>query len=182
MFFTTHDEKLSLGGWRNQKKSLLENVIVSGGADDTLLTAHGGLNAYPLHGPHHLHISSSQGCIVAQYHKACLKRLNCTYNENDNEQQLAAAWKQEWEIAGPSRIHRYIWDPGDGAIGGGDQQWLAMDHTKPSTNWGRSLQNINEEVGLGRQCCMRVRPPSEASLFDLGPEMRAWLHDTELDL
>ncbi|KAI9521901.1 hypothetical protein NQZ68_004056 [Dissostichus eleginoides] len=25
-------------------------------------------------------------------------------------------------------------------------------------------------------------PPSEASLFDLGPEMREWLHDTELDL
>ncbi|KAJ8385631.1 hypothetical protein AAFF_G00184280 [Aldrovandia affinis] len=27
---------------------------------------------------------------------------------------LAASWKQEWESAGPSRIHRYIWDPGEG--------------------------------------------------------------------
>ena len=26
------------------------------------------------------------------------------------------------------------------------------------------------------------RPPSEASLFNLGPEMLAWLSDTELDL
>ncbi|KAJ8361822.1 hypothetical protein AAFF_G00418630 [Aldrovandia affinis] len=29
---------------------------------------------------------------------------------------LAASWKQEWESAGPSRIHRYIWDPGEGII------------------------------------------------------------------
>ncbi|KAK1906564.1 Insulin-induced 1 protein, partial [Dissostichus eleginoides] len=55
------------GGWRNQKKSLLENVIVSGGADDTLLTAHGGLNAYPLHGPHHLHFVSRTGLIFSTW-------------------------------------------------------------------------------------------------------------------
>ncbi|CAJ1077249.1 NAD kinase-like isoform X2 [Xyrichtys novacula] len=29
--------------------------------------------------------------------------------------------------------------------------------------------------------CPLYRPPSEASLFDLGPEMLAWQHDTELD-
>ncbi|KAJ8410615.1 hypothetical protein AAFF_G00195190 [Aldrovandia affinis] len=28
---------------------------------------------------------------------------------------LAASWKQTWETAGPSRILRYIWDPGDGS-------------------------------------------------------------------
>ena len=30
--------------------------------------------------------------------------------------------------------------------------------------------------------CPLHRPPSEAGLFDLGPEMLAWLHDNELDL
>lgn len=28
--------------------------------------------------------------------------------------------------------------------------------------------------------CPRYSPPSEAGLFDLGPETRAWLEDTEL--
>lgn len=30
--------------------------------------------------------------------------------------------------------------------------------------------------------CPLYRPPSEASLFDVGPETRAWLQDTELEL
>ena len=30
--------------------------------------------------------------------------------------------------------------------------------------------------------CPLHRPPSEAGLFDVGPETRAWLQDTELDL
>ncbi|KAI9525407.1 hypothetical protein NQZ68_005953 [Dissostichus eleginoides] len=116
------------------------------------------------------------------FNKAAQEILNSTSEDLSRDAWLAAAWRQEWELAGPSCIHRYIWDPGDGAIGGDDLPRWQWTHTKPSTNWGRSFQNINEEVGPGRQCCMRVRPPSEASLFDSGPEMRAWLHDTELDL
>lgn len=30
--------------------------------------------------------------------------------------------------------------------------------------------------------CPRYRPPSEAGLYDLGPEMLAWLDSTELDV
>ena len=33
------------------------------------------------------------------------------------EAWLAAAWKQEWESAGPTHIHRYIQYPGGGIEG-----------------------------------------------------------------
>ena len=46
--------------------------------------------------------------------------LNSTSEDISRDAWLAAAWKQEWQSAGPSRIHRYIWDPGSGAIGGED--------------------------------------------------------------
>ncbi|KAJ8409933.1 hypothetical protein AAFF_G00209740 [Aldrovandia affinis] len=57
--------------------------------------------------------------------------LNFTSEDISRDAWLAAAWKQEWESAGPSRVHRYIWDPGDGAIGGDDlprRQWTTLNH------------------------------------------------------
>ena len=30
--------------------------------------------------------------------------------------------------------------------------------------------------------CPLYKPPSEAGLFNVGPETRAWLHSTELDI
>ncbi|KAJ8416523.1 hypothetical protein AAFF_G00358110 [Aldrovandia affinis] len=50
------------------------------------------------------------------YNKAAEEMLNFTSEDISRDAWLAAAWKQEWESAGPSRVHRYIWDPGDGAI------------------------------------------------------------------
>ncbi len=30
---------------------------------------------------------------------------------------IAAAWKQEWEASGPTRVHRHVSDPGESAKG-----------------------------------------------------------------
>ena len=65
-----------------------------------------------------------------------------------------------------------------------------MDDSKPTANWGRSVQSIHEEVGLADsaacECgeleqtaehiinsCPLHRPPSEAGIFEVGPLTRA---------
>ena len=111
---------------------------------------------------------------------------------------LAAAWKQEWERAGPTRIHHSIRDPGDGTTGDDlpRQQWTLLNRLR--TGVGR-FKSAMKKWGLADsaacECgdpdqtpehimntCPLYRPPSEAGLFDVGPETRAWLQDTELDL
>ena len=110
--------------------------------------------------------------------------LNSTSEDISREAWLAAAWRQEWQSAGPSCIHRHIWDPGSGAIGDKlpRRQWTSM------RKWGLA-DSVACECGDPEQTadhvittCPLYRTPSEAGLFDLGPEMLAWLQDTELDL
>ena len=74
-----------------------------------------------------------------------------------------------------------------------------LDDSKLTPNWGRSLQIINEEVGLADsapcECgepeqtadhiinsCPLHRPLSEAGPFEVGPLTRAWLQQTELTI
>lgn len=53
--------------------------------------------------------------------------------------RLAAAWKQEWELAGPSRTRRCIREPADGATGGDDPR-CRQRATEARAYRGRSLQ------------------------------------------
>ncbi|KAL3052917.1 hypothetical protein OYC64_005443 [Pagothenia borchgrevinki] len=154
---------------------------------------------------HILHNTTTTAALLRRlksclpFNKAAQEILNSTSEDLSRDAWLAVAWRQEWEIDGPSRIHRYIWDPGDGAIGGDDlprRQWTTLNHLR--TGVGRFETSMKKwgladsaacECGDPEQTaehvittCPLYRPPSEASLFDLGPEMRAWLHDTELDL
>ena len=133
------------------------------------------------------------------YNKAVQEMLNSTSEDLSREAWLAAAWKQEWESAGPSHIHRYIRDPGGGAIGGDDlprRQWTILNRLRTGVGrFGASMKKWGLADSAACECgdpeqtaehiittCPLYRPPSEASLFDLGPEMLAWLSDTELDL
>ena len=111
---------------------------------------------------------------------------------------LAASWKQEWESAGPSRMHRHICDPG-GDVEGGDlprRQWTLLNRLRTGVGCFRSemkkwglTDSAACECGESEQTaehimdtCPLYRPPSEAGLFHVGPETRAWLLDTELDI
>ena len=48
------------------------------------------------------------------YNRAAQELLRSIPEDLSTEAWLAAAWKQEWESAGPTRIHCYIQDPGGG--------------------------------------------------------------------
>lgn len=66
---------------------------------------------------------------------------NHAAQEISRDARLAAAWKQEWELTGPSRMHRYIREPADGATGGDDPP-CRQRTTEALANRGRSLWYI----------------------------------------
>ena len=68
--------------------------------------------------------------------------LSVIPEDRSKDAWIAATWKQEWEASGPTRVHRYVSEP------------KTMDDSKPTANWGWSVQSIHEEVGTGGQCGM----------------------------
>ncbi|CAM4567709.1 unnamed protein product [Leuciscus chuanchicus] len=132
------------------------------------------------------------------YNKAAQDLLRSIPEDLSTEAWLAAAWKQEWESAGPSRIHRYIYDPG-GGLEGEDlprRQWTLLNRLRTGVGrykasmrkWGledRAVCECGEPEQTAEHIittCPLYKPPSEAGLFDVGPEMRTWLSSTELDI
>lgn len=132
------------------------------------------------------------------YNKAAQDLLRSIPEDLSTEEWLAAAWKQEWESAGPSRIHRYIFDPG-GGLEGEDlprRQWTLLNRLRTGVGrykasmrkWGledRAVCECGEPEQTAEHIittCPLYKPPSEAGLFDVGPEMRTWLSSTELDI
>ena len=132
------------------------------------------------------------------YNKAAQEMLRSIPEDLSTSAWLQASWKQEWEAAGPSRLHQYIWDPGDG-VEGEDlprRQWTLLNRLRTGVGcfkasmkkWGLA-DNAACECGEPEQSaehiintCPLYKPPSEACLFKVGPETRAWLHNTELDI
>ena len=124
--------------------------------------------------------------------------LRAIPDDLSTEAWLKAAWKQQWESAGPTRIHRYIQDPGGGTKGEElpRRQWTLLNRLR--TGVGRFKSSMSKwglvdgtacECGEPEQTadhiittCPLYKPPSEAGLFNLGPETRTWLHTTELDI
>ena len=111
---------------------------------------------------------------------------------------LATAWRREWESAEPTSMHHHILDPGDGVEGEHlpRRQWTLLNRLRtgvgrfktPMKKWGLADSAVCE-CGEPEQTaehiittCPLYRPPSEAGLFQVGPETRAWLSNTELDI
>ncbi|KAL7856241.1 hypothetical protein AOLI_G00198450 [Acnodon oligacanthus] len=90
------------------------------------------------------------------YNKAAQEMLQSIPEDLSRDAWLAATWKQTWEMAGPSCIQQYIRDPGGNVKGRLPNP--PVDLAEPFTHW--------------------AHPQKLAS--DLGPEMRVWLHGTEL--
>ena len=89
------------------------------------------------------------------YNKEAHDMLSVIHEDRSKDAWIAATWKQEWEAPGPTRVHRYVSDPGTG-VKGEELSRKTMDESKPTANWGRSVQSIHEEVGTGGQCGMWV--------------------------
>ena len=132
------------------------------------------------------------------YSKAAQEMLQSTPVDMSKDTWLAASWKKAWETGGPSRLHRHISDPG-GGVKGEDlprHQWTMLNRLRTGVGrfkssmkkWGLS-NSAACECGEPEQTaehlitdCSLYSPPSEAGLFTLGPETRAWLNDTELTI
>ena len=132
------------------------------------------------------------------YNLAAQEMLTSIPEDLSSNAWLVVAWKQEWESAGQTRIHHHIRDPGDGAEGQDlpRRQWTLLNRLRSGVGcfkasmkkWG--LTDCAEcECGEPEQtanhiltACPLHRPPSEEGLFRVGPETRAWLQDTTLDI
>ena len=66
---------------------------------------------------------------------------------------IAAAWKQEWEASGPTRVHRHVSDPGESAKG----EYLRRKH------W-TTLNRLRTGVG-------RYRSSTAAHYLDHHPKL-----------
>ena len=106
---------------------------------------------------------------------------------------IAAAWKQEWDTSGPTRVHRHVMDPAERVKREylSRKQWMNLSRLR--TGVGRHRASMNMwgladsapcECGEPEQTadhiinrCPLHRPPSEAGFFEVG--RLAWLQQTE---
>ncbi|CAL8355212.1 unnamed protein product [Arctogadus glacialis] len=89
------------------------------------------------------------------YNKAAQEMLQSIPDDLSRDAWLAASWRQSWEAAGPSRIQRYIRDPGGGVKGEDLPRHLWTSLNALRTGVG-CFKSFSEEVGPIGQCGMRV--------------------------
>ena len=132
------------------------------------------------------------------YNRRAQEMLGSIPEDLSTRAWLATSWKQEWESAELTRLHYHIQDPGDGVEGEHlpHRHWTLLNRLR--TRVGRFKSSMKDwgladsavcKCGEPEQTadhiittCPLYRPPSEAGLFQVGPETRAWLCDTELDI
>ena len=51
------------------------------------------------------------------YNKEAQEMLSVIPEDRSMDAWIAATWKQEWEASGPTRVHRYVSDPGEDVNG-----------------------------------------------------------------
>ena len=135
------------------------------------------------------------------YNKEAQEMLSVIPEDRSKDAWIAATWKPEWEASGPTRVHRYVSDPGEGVTGvkGEDlsrKQWTTLNRLRTGVGrykasmikWGLA-ENAACECGEPEQTadhiinsCPIHRPPSEAGIFEVGPLTIAWLQQTELTI
>ena len=132
------------------------------------------------------------------YNKEAQEMLSVIPEDRSKDAWIGATWKQEWEASGPTRVHRYVSDPGEGVKGEdlSRKQWTTLNRLR--TGVGRYKASMKKwgladsaacECGEPKQTadhiinsCPIHRPPSEAGIFEVGPLTRAWLQQTELTI
>ena len=132
------------------------------------------------------------------FNRAAQELLQSAPGDQSTRTWLARAWKRKWEASEPTRLHCYISNP-DAGVEGEDlprQQWTILNRLRTGVGrfkadmkkWGLSERSACE-CGAPDQTadhiindCETYRVPSMAALYDVGPETRAWLRDTKLDI
>ncbi|CAL8337051.1 unnamed protein product [Boreogadus saida] len=95
---------------------------------------------------------------------AAQELLRSTTEDLSKDGWLAAAWKQEWERAGPTQIHHYILDPGDGATG----------DLLPRRQW-TLLNRLRTGVGTSKfEACISVFSPRRVGYVKGGRNLGSW--------
>ena len=51
------------------------------------------------------------------YNREAQEMLSVVHDNRSRDAWIAAAWKQEWDASGPTRVHRHVSDPGEGVKG-----------------------------------------------------------------
>ena len=127
------------------------------------------------------------------YNKEAQEILSGIPEDQSKDSWIAATWKQEWEASGtlpssppciePRRRHQLR-----------RSELKTLDDS--TANWGRSVQSIREEVGIGGQCeCEQNRQLTTSSTAahyidhhpnlassKFGPLAITWLQQTELTI
>ena len=105
--------------------------------------------------------------------------LSVLPGDRSKDASIAAAWKQEWEASGSTRVHRHVLDLGNtanwvGRYRASTKKWGLADSA--ACECGEPEQTADHTIN---SCPIGLhRPPSEAGLLEVGPLTRAWLQQT----
>ena len=132
------------------------------------------------------------------YNKETQEMLSVIPEDRSKDAWIAATWNQEWEASGPTRVHRYVSDPGEGVRGEdlSRKQWTTLNRLRTVVGrYKASMKKLGLADSAACECgepeqtaghiinsCPLHRPPSEAGMFEVGPLSRAWLQQTELTI
>ena len=84
--------------------------------------------------------------------------LSVIPEDRSKDAWIAATWKQKWEASGPTRVHRHR-----RRRQGRRSEPKTLDASKPTANWGRSVQSIHEEGGLADSSACECGEPEQTA-------------------
>ena len=152
-----------------------------------------------LHDTTHNEVPSCRLKSRKPYNKEAQEMLSVIPDDRSKDAWIAAAWKQEWEAAGPTRVHRHVSDRRRCQGSRSESKTLDDSSLNPlrtgvaryrasMKKWGL-VDTAACECGEPEQTadhiinsCPLHRPPSEAGRFEVWPLARAWLQQTEWTL
>ena len=123
------------------------------------------------------------------YNNEAQEMLSVIPEDRSKDAWIAATWKQDREASVPTRVHRYVSDPGEGVKGEDLSRKQLTTLNRLRTGVGRYKASMKKwgmadsaacECGEPEQTaghiissCPIHRPPSEAGIFEVGPLTRA---------
>ena len=109
------------------------------------------------------------------YNKEAHDMLSVIPEDRSNDAWIAATWKQEWEAPGPTRVHRYVSDPGEGVKREdlSRKQWTTLNRLR--TGVGRYKASM-KKWGLADSAACECGEPEQTADHTINscPLHRSW--------